>query len=255
MLGAWPLARPTGNPAMAHCRVDWYVAAATTITTSSSGRAVRATPRHPWPADPVRPSMVGRSVGLERIHLAKPLACLRQASSAPAPSRSAASALFRQRRVPPRLTRRECSQRAPLFPALRAPHPLRHIIEPSIPATQSAERVGFSRALVPTGRTLENQRVLTKLVAQLIDTKFARHAANCSGTAPARPSSTWDSQTLYECFFISRARASCPRPATARQARLPTQQTGAPPLSRGPHGPLSCGSLARSKSAKLTCGK
>ena len=113
-------------------------------------------------------------------------------------SREAASALFRQRCVPARLSRRKRPQRALLFPALRTSHPLGHVIELRIPTAQPSERVRLGGAFMPASCAPEKQRELTKLVAQLLDSKFAWHAANCSGTAPARPSSTRDSRTLYE---------------------------------------------------------
>jgi hypothetical protein len=38
----------------------------------------------------------------------------------------------------------------------------------------------------PHCRALESQCVLTELIAQFIDSKFAPHVANCCATAPAR---------------------------------------------------------------------
>jgi hypothetical protein len=52
---------------------------------------------------------------------------------------------------------------------------------------------------------LEHQRVLTKLIAQLMDVKFGRHAADCHETAAARPSSTGTLKTLYEPNFTATA--------------------------------------------------
>lgn len=51
---------------------------------------------------------------------------------------------------------------------------------------------------MPARSALEHQRVLTKLIAQLVDVKFGRHAADCYETAAARPSSTGILKTLYE---------------------------------------------------------
>ena len=52
---------------------------------------------------------------------------------------------------------------------------------------------------------LEHQRVLTKLIAQLVDVKSGRHAADCHETAAARPSSTRILKTLYEPNFTATA--------------------------------------------------
>jgi hypothetical protein len=50
---------------------------------------------------------------------------------------------------------------------------------------------------------LEHQRVLTILIAQLVDVKSGRHAADCHETAAARPSSTGIMTTLYEPSFTA----------------------------------------------------
>jgi hypothetical protein len=44
----------------------------------------------------------------------------------------------------------------------------------------------------------EHQGVLTKLIAQLVDMKFGRHAADCYGMTSLRPSSTVTLRTLYK---------------------------------------------------------
>lgn len=106
--------------------------------------------------------------------------------------------LLRQGRVSPWLLRRESPQRTLLQPALRAAEAFRHVLEPSVPAAKSPQRVRFRGALVAACSALEHQRVLTKLIAQLVDVKSGRHAADCHETAAARPSSTEILKTLYE---------------------------------------------------------
>jgi len=54
------------------------------------------------------------------------------------------------------------------------------------------------RPLVTTFRTFEHERVLTKLIAQFIDSDFARHGADCYGRTWSRPSSTCSVRVLYE---------------------------------------------------------
>jgi hypothetical protein len=50
------------------------------------------------------------------------------------------------------------------------------------------------------GRALDDQRILTELIAEFIDMKSARHGANCCGISSARPSSIAPLPTLYEAF-------------------------------------------------------
>jgi hypothetical protein len=112
--------------------------------------------------------------------------------------RGCALLLLRQRRVSPRLLRRESAQRTFLHPALRAAQAFRHVLEACVPAAQSPQRARFRGALVAARSALEHQCVLTKLIAQLVDMKSGRHAADCHETAAARPSSTGILKTLYE---------------------------------------------------------
>ena len=113
--------------------------------------------------------------------------------------------LLRQRRVSPRLLRWKSPQRTLLHPALRAAQAFRHVLEPRIPAAKSPQRARFRGALVAARSALEHQRVLTKLIAQLVDVKSGRHAADCHETAAARPSSTGILKTLYELNFTATA--------------------------------------------------
>lgn len=112
---------------------------------------------------------------------------------------------LRQGRVSPRLLRWESPQRTLLHPALRAAEAFRHVLEPSVPAAKSPQRARFRGALVAARSALEHQRVLTKLIAQLVDVKSGRHAADCHETTVARPSSTGIMKTLYEPSFTATA--------------------------------------------------
>jgi hypothetical protein len=76
-----------------------------------------------------------------------------------------------------------------LLSALGTPHPLRHILEPSIPAAQSTEGLRLGIPFITARRAFEHQRVLTELIAKFLDMKSARHAANCCDTSWTRPSS------------------------------------------------------------------
>jgi hypothetical protein len=49
---------------------------------------------------------------------------------------------------------------------------------------------------------------LTKLIAQLVDMKSGRHAADCHETAAARPSSAEILKTLYELIDRDRDRTA-----------------------------------------------
>jgi len=129
---------------------------------------------------------------------------------------------LRQGRISARLLRRESPKRTLLHPAFRAAEAFRHVLEPSVPAAKSPQRARFRGALVAARSALEHQRVLTKLIAQLVDVKSGRHAADCHETAVARPSSTGIMKTLYEASFT----------ATAADGRHGFAMT---PLSAQPH--------------------
>jgi hypothetical protein len=89
-------------------------------------------------------------------------------------------------------------RRTLLLPALQTPHPLRHILEASIPAAQSTESFRFGSPLMAARLAFENQRVLIELIAKFLDMKSTRHAANCCDTLQARPSSMGAASTLYK---------------------------------------------------------
>ena len=97
----------------------------------------------------------------------------------------------------PRFLRPHRSRRALFLPALRTPHALRHILEPSIPAAQSTEGFRLGRPFMAAGRAFEDQCVLTELIAKFLNMKSARHAANCCGTSQTRPSSVDRTVILY----------------------------------------------------------
>ena len=99
--------------------------------------------------------------------------------------------------LPSRLLRQHRSRRALFLPTLRTPHPLRHILEPSIPAAQSTERFRLGSPLMAARRAFENQRALTELIAEFLDMKSTRHAANCCDSSWSRPSSIDRTVTLY----------------------------------------------------------
>jgi hypothetical protein len=65
------------------------------------------------------------------------------------------------------------------------------------------------------GDALEDQGVLAKLIAQFVDVKSARHAADCYGTGAPRPSSTHAGQTLYDAVANAVARSSPERRCVA----------------------------------------
>ena len=107
---------------------------------------------------------------------------------------------LRQGRVSPRLLRWESPQRTLLHPALRAAEAFRHVLEPSVPAAKSPQRARFRGALVAARSALEHQRVLTKLIAQLVDMKLGRHGVDCYGPMRSRPSSSEALTTLYRAL-------------------------------------------------------
>src|SRR5450631_1688221 len=80
--------------------------------------------------------------------------------------RATTAALFRQRRISPRLTQRKRPQATPFLPALRTPHSFRHIRKLGIPAAQSTEGLRLGRPLMTARGAFEDQRVLTELIAE-----------------------------------------------------------------------------------------
>ena len=127
------------------------------------------------------------------------------------PSRPAASNLLTYSPLTSWLLRPHCSRRALLFPALRTSHPLRHILESSIPAAQSTERFRLGSPFVAARGAFEDQRVLTELIAEFIDMKSAHHATNCYDTSQMRPSSNDIGTTLYKKHTAGRQRATVNR--------------------------------------------
>lgn len=91
------------------------------------------------------------------------------------------------------------SPRTLLLAAFRASQTLDDVIQASVPSAELAERV---RVGVPfmTALAFQNQRVLPELVTQLLDLKFARHAAIVAAARPARPSSIRCTPVLYDGF-------------------------------------------------------
>ena len=130
----------------------------------------------------------------------------RKTSFPASPSRSTSSILFRQSLLPSRLLRQQRSRCTLLLPTLRTPHSPSHILEPSIPAAQSTQSLRLGRPFMAACRALEDQRVLTELIAEFLDMRSARHAANCCDTSQMRPSSNSTAATLYK--EISRRRSA-----------------------------------------------
>jgi len=84
-----------------------------------------------------------------------------------------------------------------LLAAFRAPHPLGDILEPRVPAAESAERSRLSCSFVSAGRALGHEGILSELVTQLVDMEFARHAADFLRRQARRPSSARRAAALY----------------------------------------------------------
>ena len=97
--------------------------------------------------------------------------------------------LFPQRRIPARLCRRNGSQTALLISALRTPQPLLHVRQLRIPAAQTPQHMRFGGTFMSAGRACQDQSVLPELIAQFIDSDFARHAADCYEPKSQRPPS------------------------------------------------------------------
>src|SRR5580698_3190407 len=83
----------------------------------------------------------------------------------------------------------ETPARALLCPAFRAPHTFPYLLERGIPSAQPAQSARLSGSFMPTRTALQEQAVLTKLGAQLLDMRFAPHLTNCCDSPSGRPSS------------------------------------------------------------------
>ena len=70
--------------------------------------------------------------------------------------------------IPPRLLHLDRRRSAVPAAALRAPHSLRNIGKPRIPAGDSGERDGVALAPVPAGASEDNP-VLAEAIGQLVD--------------------------------------------------------------------------------------
>ena len=123
-------------------------------------------------------------------------------------SRPAASNLLTYSPLTSWLLHPHCSRRALFLPTLRTSHPLRHILEPSIPAAQSTERFRLGSPFMAARGAFEDQRVLTELIAEFLDMKSTRHATNCYDTSQMRPSSNDTATTLYKTYTAARQRAA-----------------------------------------------
>lgn len=97
--------------------------------------------------------------------------------------------------------RRVGSPRTLLFAAFGAAQALDNVIQASIPSAEFAERMRVGVAFM-TAFAFQNQRVLTELVTQFLDLKFARHAAIVAARGPARPSSIRRAPILYGQFSL-----------------------------------------------------
>src|SRR5208337_1782646 len=83
-----------------------------------------------------------------------------------------------------------------------------HAREPASPSGPKSVATSLSQIVAPmcglgssfmcADRTLENQRVLTKLITELLDTKFARHKDELLRHITRRPSSAAASAILYK---------------------------------------------------------